>query len=127
MLWIIQIINLQDIFSLCNTFFRHDYGPRFFIYSKIHVAFKARNYFIDFVIQTRRFLGRSGYNQRCSCLVNQYAVNLINNSKIQVSLSQRIHIKFHVIAQVIKTKLIVCSVSYICTVCLFSFRVVHAA
>ena len=125
--WIIQVVDLQDFFSLCNAFFRHDYRPRLFIYSKIHVAFKTRNYFVDFVIQTRRFLSRSRYNKRRSCLVNQYAVNFINNSKIQLSLDNGVYIKLHIITQVVKTKFIVCSVSYIRAVCLFSFGIVYAA
>ena len=47
----------------------------------------------------------AGYNQRCSCLINQDGIRLINNAKVMISLHLVIHTGGHtIIPQVIETE-----------------------
>ena len=53
----------------------------------------------------------SGNNQRCTGLINQYGVHLIDDGKIQITKNQLLLVDNHVISQVIKAQLIIGNIS----------------
>ena len=60
----------------------------------------------DFV-ETGRLSALSGNNKRCSGLINQYGVNLINDGIVQISLYKLFFVDHHIVTKVIKSQLVV--------------------
>src|SRR5699024_7260695 len=50
---------------------------------------------------------RAGDDERRTSLVNQNGVKLINDSKVMVTLYQLVGIGYHIVAQIVETKLVV--------------------
>ena len=61
-------------------------------------------------IQSGGFAALSGNDERCTRLIDQYRVDLVDDGKMQSALHQLLLIDYHVVTQIIKTKLIVCHV-----------------
>ena len=83
-----------------------------FIYRKVAgfrlgLLAQARNQFVHRAIQLRAVFGGARNNERRARLVNQDGVHLVNNGKGQLTLGLIGHIKGHVVAQIIKAKLVV--------------------
>ena len=71
-------------------------------------------------------LNRTRNDQRCPGLIDQYAVHLIYNGIVNLSLHQRLQAKLHVITQVVKPELVVCSVSDVSIIGFLALRVVQS-
>ena len=62
-------------------------------------------------------LGRwSAYDQRSPCIVDQHAINLIDHGVVVLALHLLLRSMRHIVAQVVKTEFIVCTVSDIGTI-----------
>ena len=61
---------------------------------------------------------RTGDNQRSTCVVNQYRVDLIDDGIIVLTLYKVFRADSHVVTQVVETEFIVCTKSDICQICL---------
>ena len=53
------------------------------------------------------FAALSGNNQRCSCLVEQDRVDLVDDTVSKLSLYELLSVDHHVVTQVIETKFVV--------------------
>ncbi len=64
-------------------------------------------------IDFRALAAVSGDNQRCARLVDEYGVNLVHDGKLERPLHKVVLTYDHVVAQVIKAKLVVCGIGYV--------------
>ena len=76
-------------------------------------------------IQSCRLPALSGNDQRCSGLIDQNGIDLIDNCIMQSSLNQLFFINNHVISQIIKSKFIIRYISNIAIISLSSLVIVH--
>ena len=65
-------------------------------------------------------------DQWCPRFINEDAVHFIHDGITKFPLNKILHFKFHVVAKVIKTELIVSAVSDITVIGLFTFSIIHA-
>src|SRR5210317_1196055 len=92
----------------------------------MYILFKTGNEFVYRMIKFSRDIGRSGNDKRCPCLINEDGVNLINYGKVKIPLTIILDVKLHIVAQVIKTKLVVGAVGHVSIISLLALLVVHA-
>src|SRR5690606_31066197 len=76
---------------------------------------------VHMVLLVVAFAYRTRIGQWSSRIVDQNRVNLIHPGDVMLALYQLFGSVHHVIAQVVETEFIVCSISDICEVCLPSF------
>ena len=67
----------------------------------------------------------TGNDQRCSCLIDQNRVHLINNGKFHATLYELFFIDHHIISQIIKAQFVVRHISNITVISCTSFIIVH--
>ena len=70
----------------------------------------------------------SGNDQRCTCLVDQDRVNLIDDTVVQISLYQLLFVDNHVVTKVIKSQFVVgyiCDIASVCCTALFWLHVIQ--
>ena len=70
----------------------------------------------------------SGNDKRCTCLIDQDGVDLIDDTVVKVSLNKLFFVDNHVVTKVIKTKLVVgyvCDIASVCRTALFRLHVVE--
>ena len=72
--------------------------------------FKLGNDAVDYIIFVRRIFGRARNDQRRPGFVDQDRVNLVNDGIIEPALNIVIQIKLHIVAKVIESEFIICSV-----------------
>ena len=77
------------------------------------------------LVQLRGFAALSGNNQRCSCLVDQDGVNLVDDAVSKLSLYELLFVDDHVVTQVIETKFVVGDVGDVACVLLAALIVLH--
>ena len=77
---------------------------------------EAINKFIYLMIFINVIFSRTTDDQGCTCFVNKDAVHLIDHSKIKITLDIVLKGKFHVVAQIIKTELVVCPICNVCSI-----------
>ena len=71
------------------------------------------------------FRNRTRNNQRCTCIINQYRVHLIDDGIIMFTLYQVFRADSHIITQVVETKFIVgteCNICHVSTTASFRVR-----
>ena len=69
----------------------------------------------------------SGNDQRCTCLIDQDRVDLIDDTVVKISLNKLFFIDDHIVTKIIKSKFVVCYVCDVTSVCrttLFRLHVV---
>ena len=106
-----------------HTAFGQGYGLGFFIFFIIAVN-QFRNNLIYQNIFFRAVFRRAGNNQRGSGFINQNGVNLIDDGIIERALNQLIEAELHIIAQVVKTKLVVGGINNIAVVGDFTLHII---
>ena len=83
---------------------------------------------IAYFIKLGGLTALSGNDKRCTCLVNQDGVDLIDDTVVKISLYKLLFVDDHIVTKVIKSKFIVCYISNVASVCctaLFRFHVVE--
>ena len=68
----------------------------------------------------------SGDNQRCTRLVNEYAVHFVDDGEVELTLYAAVQGHDHVVAQIIKAELIIGSIRDISRVRSLAFRLIYA-
>src|SRR5690606_38677834 len=66
------------------------------------------------------FAGRSRNNKRRTCFIDQDRVNLVHYGIVKVTLTQQLNFVNHVVSQIVKTKLVVCTVGNVSRVSFFT-------
>ena len=92
------------------------------------ILFKIRDNTIYFCIEFSGHVRGTGNNQGRSRLVDQDAVNLVHYCVIKIALTKILLVKLHVVAQIIKSKLVVgavCNVGVIGIPALFIAHIVQ--
>ena len=74
---------------------------------------------VYYIIFVRRFFGGAGDNKRGPGLIHQYAIDLIHDSVVSPALHHVLLPDHHIIPQVIKAELVVCSIGDVTGVRLF--------
>ena len=141
MFGICQVVNMKEAFNLFHTIFGQGNVLFFFIDNVIpgfddffthngshlrHLTagfspFQLTRQNIAGTIQFGRFAALTGNNQRCSGLVDQYGVNLINDGVVKTSLNQFFFINNHVISQIIKSQFVIGCIRNITIIGRFTF------
>ena len=93
-----------------------------YIITALHALCKQ----ITHLIQSRRLSALTRNDQRCSRLIDQYRVHLVDNTEMQISQHQLLLVDYHVVTQVIKAELIICHISNITGICLLTLFAGHA-
>ena len=143
-----KVLDIKEFLNLLDTLFGKVDNLVFFIYNEItgldnffthdgsHLCHLMARFTtlkllckdIAYFIKLRGFAALSGNDQRCTCLVDQDGVDLIDDTVVQISLYQLFFINNHVVTKVIKSQFVVGYVSNITSVCftaLFRFHVVE--
>src|SRR6185369_1156859 len=87
--------------------------------------FQVRNDRVGVFILVSGFVGWPGNDQRRSRLVDQNRINLVDDREVMTTLHTRGEVKLHIVAQVIKAKLVIGAVSDISGVRGLALEVVH--
>ena len=69
------------------------------------------------LIEFGRLSTLSGNNQWCSCLINQDRVDLIDDGIMQISLYQLLFIDYHIVTQIVETKLVIGDIGNVAVIC----------
>ena len=77
------------------------------------------------LIQLGGFTTLTGNDQRCTCLINQNGVNLVDDTVVKVTLYQLLLVDNHVITKIVKSKFVISNVSNITVICLAAFFRLH--
>ena len=77
------------------------------------------------LIQLGGFAALSGNDQRCTCLIDQYRVNLIDDGIVQITLYQLLLVDNHIVTQIIETKFIIGNIRNITLICFLTFIMIH--
>ena len=144
---ICQVFDIEEFLNLLHTLFSKIDDLIFFIYYEVT---GLNNFFahdsshlchlmacfttlqllckdIAHFIQLSRLTALSGNDQRCTCLVDQDGVDLIDDAVVQISLYQLLFINYHVVTKVIESKFIIryiCDITSVCCTALFRFHIV---
>ena len=76
---------------------------------------------VGFFIYIVRLLAHTGNDERCSCLVYENRVHLVDNGKIQLALNKPAVTYCHIVTEVVKAEFRVRSVCYVCRIRLLLF------
>ena len=96
-----------------------------FLVQFVIVFAQLRNQFINADIEVGAVFQRPGNNQRGARLVNENAVHLINNGKAVAALAHIGARIFHIVAQIIKTQLIIGGIGNVCRISAFARFIIH--
>ena len=96
-------------------------GQLFHVSTTLH---RARQDITGF-IKSRGFAALTGDNKRCTRLINQYRVNLIDNCKMKISKYELFLVDYHIVTQIIKAKLIVGHIGDITVISLTALLCLH--
>ena len=77
------------------------------------------------LVQSGGLAALSGNDQRCTRLVDEYGIDLVDDDIVQSALYELLLIDDHVVSQVIKAQLIVGHIGNVTIVCLLAFLAVH--
>ena len=145
---ICQVLDIEEFLNLLHTLLGKVYNLIFFIYYEVtgldnffahdgshlchlmagFTTFQLLCKDITHFIELRGLTALSGNDQRCTCLIDQDRVDLIDDTVVQISLYQLFFIDDHVITKVIKSQFVISYISNIASVCctaLFRFHVVQ--
>ena len=142
---ICKVLDIKEFLNLLDTLFGKVDDLVLFIYNKVtgldnffthdsshlchlmarFTTFKLLCKDITHFIKLRGFAALSGNDQRCTCLVNQDGVDLIDDTVMQISLYQLFFINNHVVTKVIKSQFVVGYVSNITSICFTAFFRCH--
>ncbi len=114
----IKIIYPQRFFRFFNTGISHHGCITLFIQFKVFTLFKLRCDICKSSVQLLRFFCRSRNDKRCPRLVNENRVNLVNDGKGVPALADIFRVISKMVSKIIKTKLVIRTVSNVSIVCL---------
>ena len=115
----------EYFFAFCNAFIGKLHGFRLFIKREILILNKTAYGTIHNVVHFGGFFTGTGNNKRRTRFIDQYAVDLVHYCIIQLSLHPVAVVYYHIVTQIIKAELTVCSVGDIAAVCLALFLRLH--
>ena len=138
-LWIRQILDMEEILYLLHTVLCQVHHLVLFIYNKVPClrdvlahngiqlgelagglsSHQLPGQHIADLIQLSGFAALAGYNKRSPGLVDQYGVHLIDNGKIQFPQHHLLFVYSHVIPKIIKSQFIVGHIGDIAGISLF--------
>ena len=144
---ICQVLNIKEFLNLLDTLFGKVDDLVFLIYNEVtgldnflthdgcHLGHLMAGLTtlqllckdITYFIKLGGFAALSGNDQRCTCLIDQDGVDLIDDTVVKISLNKLFFIDNHVITKVIESKFVVgnvCDVTSICRTAFFRLHVV---
>src|SRR5262245_32852188 len=104
---VIEVVNSEQSLRFSDPLFGESDRTHFLVNRVITLVVQTRDDTIRLIILVRRFLRWSGNDQRCTGLINQNTVYLIHNGVVEGALHKLRTAKFHIIAEIIETKLVV--------------------
>ena len=110
------------------TGFAQDDLVCFFIYPVIAFAFfgfladKVGRNSVHYTVELDVVIRLAGNNQRRTRFVNQNGVHFVDNGKVQFTLNFVVLVGHHIVAQVVETELVVCTVSNVGTISSLAFK-----
>ena len=108
-----QIFDIKEFLGFSRSAFGYLHRLVFYVQSKIFVHNQGLYETVTVYIEGGRLFASARNYKRSSRLVDKYRVHFVHDSEVQASLHHRFHIVFQVITKIIKTELVVSSVSYI--------------
>src|SRR5258706_1885531 len=108
-----MVLLVNDIIAGLLTFFQ------------LFTALKLRNDGVGLIVLVGGFFRRSGDDQRRARFIDQNRINLVDDRVIVTVLHAGAEIELHVVAQIVKTELVVGAVSNVGVVSGLPLKVVH--
>ncbi len=118
-----EVLDLQGLLDPRHPLLGEDDGPRLLVDRVILFLPDPGDDLVDPVVFVRRFLGRARDDQRGSRLVDEDAVDLVDDGIVEVPLDVILEGELHVVPQVVKPELVVRAVGDVAVVGLASLLV----
>ncbi len=113
---IIQIFKIEGLFHLGHALFRQGHRPGFFIQCVLRLGAEAGHQLGIAVILAGILVDSPGNYQRSAGLIDEDAVHLVDNGKMQGALHQMFFVQHHIIPEIVKAELIISAVSNVCLI-----------
>ncbi len=113
---IIEIFQIEGLFHLGHALFCQSHCPRLLIQCVISFRTQAGHQLGIAVILAGILVDSPGDYQGRAGLINEDAVHLVDNGKMQGALHQMFLVQHHIIPEIVKAKLVICAISYICLI-----------
>ena len=122
---IIEVLDAQHFFCLGNTLFSGRNLTLLFINSIVlNLNHLIHNLSHD-AVKVGGFFAGAGDNQRSTRFVDQDTIYFVDDAIVQLTLYHLILAHYHVITQVVKAKLIVSTIGYICSISGLAVGIIH--
>ncbi len=115
----VEVVDAKPFFDLGDAGFSQGHDALFLLDGVILFRPQLAHQLGEFPIVLGGFVGHSRYYQRCSRLVDQDVVHLVDDRIVQLTLSDLVQVVDHVVTQVIEAKFVVRAVGYIGEIGLF--------
>ena len=104
---IVKIAHAEHLFHFRHARFRRRDRLLFLVDCKIFVLHQLRHIFRQDIVIVRRFLSRTGNDERRARFIDQNGVHFVNQAIMKRPLHHLIDRRHHIVAQIIKTEFIV--------------------
>ncbi len=121
----VKALHTSQLFCPAHAFFGQVAGVFLLLDFKVHIAAQLFGDGVGFGVLVQIVVGRTGDNQRCSCFINPDVVDLVDNGVIQWALYLQPLVGFHVVTQVVESKLVAGSVGDVTRVVFLSLLRSH--
>ncbi len=122
----INILYPHQPFHSSNTFFSQSSRLLLLIHYIVLISYQSWNQPAVMNIFGSRLLCRRRNNQWRTSFINQNRVNFINDGIVQISLHSLVNILHHIIAEIVKTKFIICTIGNITSISFFALLWLHS-
>jgi len=110
---VVEVFDIEDLLQLCDALFGKIGAARLLVYHEILITLELGYQFVDLVILVCRLFRRAGDDERGSRLVNEDAVDFIDDCIVELALDAILKVIVHVVAQIVETELVVRAVRYV--------------
>ena len=107
---VIQVVKTKLFFNFFDTKFSRNNNSLVFFYFVVNIALQDTNNGCELVIHVGSISNSARNNERRTCFVDEDAVYFVNDGKVVAALHLVIKRSSHVVAQIVETKFVVCSV-----------------
>ena len=111
-----EVLDLQGLFDPRHPLLGEDDGPGLLVDRVIRFSPEPGDDLVDPIVFVRRFLGRARDDQRGSRLVDEDAVDLVDDGIVKVPLDVILEGELHVVPQVVKPEFVVRAVDDVAVV-----------
>ena len=121
-----KVFDTKELFACAHTILSKRNRFLLFVHLKIHGRLQAHHESVCRLVEVGRLCAGAGNNQRGSGFVDQNGVHFVDDGVVELALHQVLAVDDHIVAEVIKAKLVVCAVGDVCHISLSPLLVCDA-